>query len=104
MLAGNGTLHVTGGIGSKKNSGGGAGGRVSLRFWNSEDIHMYPQMTEKWTGRIYRNGGEGVDNGGSGSQGTLFTTPCQAGFSGPFCEPCDYGWFKSDYSDLPCSL
>lgn len=83
-LSGNGTFSVSGGDGASRNSGGGAGGRISIRFWRAEQMSMYPNMTKFWSGQTLRDGGRGMGVGGDGSEGTLFSTKCQRGYSGPF--------------------
>mmetsp|Transcript_43056 Transcript_43056/g.50495 ORF Transcript_43056/g.50495 Transcript_43056/m.50495 type:complete len:138 (-) Transcript_43056:245-658(-) len=83
-LLGSGHVNVNGGNGTIINSGGGSAGRVSISFWKSEDISLYPEMAREWKGTIIRKGGMGEDLGGMGSEGTLYTTKCQAGYSGAF--------------------
>ena len=84
FLKGNGIIDVTGGNGGKNNSGGGAGGRVSIRFRQSQNKTLYPAMTKDWNGTVVRLGGQGFNTGGNGSLGSIFTTKCQAGYSGEF--------------------
>ena len=103
ILKGNGTIDASGGDGSEENSGGGAGGRISIRFRKSQNKTMYPMITNDWNGTVVSSGGQGFNTGGNGSEGSLFTTKCQAGYSGEFCRPWEIGWYKSDYSYLPWS-
>lgn len=39
---------------------------------------------------------------GDGQNGTMYQPKCFPGYSGPFCQPCPVGWYKSDYSRGDC--
>lgn len=84
-LSGIGNFSTKGGNGTWRNSGGGAGGRLSIRFWKSRELSVYPRITKDWIGAVSRHGGRGSGYGGNGQKGSIYSTPCQAGYSGTFC-------------------
>ena len=88
-LIGNGTININGGNGTIRQSGGGGGGKASIFFRQSHNMSYYPSMTELWHGQIKRRGGHGYaeterefNEDYDGYEGILFTTKCQAGYSG----------------------
>ena len=90
-LIGNGTISISGGNGTIRQSGGGGGGKASIYFRKSKYKESYPDMTKYWSGQIKRRGGHGFEESETeinedldGYEGTLFTTKCQAGYSGAF--------------------
>lgn len=110
-IRGNGHFSVLGGDGSKNGGGGGGGGRFSINFLRAYKADSQPEQSHDWHGTVDYDGGDAGEADGkyvqatAGTGGTVFSSKCFPGYSGPFCQACPIGTYKYGYSFgtcLPC--
>lgn len=106
-MVGNGLVSAMGGDGLR-GGGGGSGGRFIMNYLKSYLASSNPSQSYYWTGHHDVAGGVGGQvskrglTGEAGGNGTAYHTKCFPGYQGVFCEACDIGMYKYDYSYGQC--